>query len=146
MYRTLLIPVAIAVLFFTSGCAKFPSGGGSGTGPELIITMSVAGSINANDFYFVVFDVSNDPLGNNGPVPVIAPPWGNGFVAAKVPPNATNAGATSFVEFSSGPGYQINTFGPNTNLQNISVTGVPVQSTAPGGSSPNTLQFTVLLS
>jgi hypothetical protein len=148
LYRKLVTLAGIGILFFTAGCAKFPPGNSGGAGPELVISMTVAGQINPNDFYFVVFDVSNDSQGINGPVPVIAPPWGNGFVAAKNPPTNANAGATSFVEFTGanpGNGYLIDRFNDNT-LQTFSLIGVPVQSTAPGGGSPNTLQFTVLFS
>jgi hypothetical protein len=148
LYRKLLTLAGMGILFFAAGCAKFPPGGSAGSGPQLVITMTVAGQINPSDFYFVVFDVSNDSLGNNGPVPVIAPPWGNGFVAAKVPPTGANAGATSFVEYTGsnpGSGYLLDTFNNNT-LQTFSVTGVPVQTTPPSGGTASTLQFTVLLS
>lgn len=131
----------------TAGCAKYPSGGTS-TGPQLVVTMTVAGTINPNDYYFVIFDVSNDAHGTNGPVPVIAPPWGNGFCASQFAPNSTNPGATSFVEYTaSNPanGYLIENFN-NSSLLSYSEAGVPVQSTAPTGEGANTLQFTVLLS
>ena len=150
LYRTLLVLTAGVLLLATPGCAKYPSGG-TGSGPELVVTMTVEGQINPNDYYFVIFDVSNDQHGSNGPVPVIAPPWGNGICAAQNPPSSTNPGATSFVEYlgsssaGNGNGYLLNVF-TNSNLTQYQAAGVPVQSTAVTGAAANTLQFTVLLS
>lgn len=43
--------------------------------------MQVAGRIRPEYTYFVLFNLSNDPTGQQGPVPVVRPPWGNGFAA-----------------------------------------------------------------
>ena len=70
-----------------AGCAKAPSGGITSptSGPQLLITMTVAGIINAAYYYFVLFNVNMTPNANNsgatGPVPVVAPPYVNGFAA-----------------------------------------------------------------
>lgn len=143
-YRALLITTAACALFFVAGCAKYPPGGASGTGPELVISMTTNAPIDPNSYYFVVFDVSNDPHGTNGPVPVIAVPWGNGFATSQYPPASTpgNPGATSFMEYyGAGIGYVLYKYTNNLQYQEI---GVPPQSTAPNGG--NTLQFSVLLS
>lgn len=147
-YRTLLALTAGVLLLATPGCAKYPSGGATGTGPQLVVTMTLAGPINPNYYYFVIFDVSNDTNTTNGPVPVIAPPWGNGFCATQFAPSSKNPGATSFVEYTgSNPanGYLLENF-TNSALTQYQAAGVPVQSTAPAGGSANTLQFTVLFS
>lgn len=145
-YRTLLLAAAsAAVLLLTAGCAKYPAGGGTSTGPQLVISMTMNAPINPNYYYFVVFDVSNDRTGGNGPVPVIAPPWGNGWVANKLNPSTTttNPGATSYVEYTAAQGYLLYNF-TDSSLQTHSSPVAPVQSVDPAGG--NTLEFTVLLS
>src|SRR5690348_7437619 len=72
----------LLLLFLPTGCARSPSNnesGGAGSGPQLIITMTVAHQIRPDYFYFVLFNNAGDAHGTNGPIPVVAPPWGNGF-------------------------------------------------------------------
>jgi len=94
--RTLLAAVPALLL---AGCAKAPSGGITSptSGPQLLITMTVAGRINPAYYYFVLFNVNDTPNGNNsgvtGPVPVVAPPYVNGFAAGAF---------TNYVEYNQG--------------------------------------------
>ncbi len=94
--RTLLAAVPALLL---AGCAKAPSSGITSpvSGPQLLVTMTVAGRINPSYYYFVLFNVNNTPNTNNsgptGPVPVVAPPYGNGFAAGAI---------TNFVEYNVG--------------------------------------------
>jgi hypothetical protein len=138
---------ACAVAGLAGGCAKVPAGSQSGVGPQLTITMTVAGAINPNDYYYVVFNNANDPNGTNGPVPVVASPWSNGFVA----PNNPNAVcATSFVEYNGslpGDGYELYSFIPGTSppLVQYSAIGAPTQDT-PVTTGSNTLEFQIPLS
>jgi hypothetical protein len=138
LYLLRFLAIIFGVLLLT-GCAEYPpSNGSSSSGAMLNITMTVAGQINPNYYYFVVFNNVNDPHGTNGPEPVIAPPWGNGFVAGA---------ATSYVEYSPtqpGDGYLIYKFSGSTIQQSTAV-GAPSQDTAvaPGG---NTIQFQIPLS
>ena len=94
--RTLLLAAPALLL---AGCAKSPSGGITSptSGPQLLITMTVAGSINAANYYYVLFNVNMTPNGNNsgptGPVPVVAPPYVNGFAAGAF---------TNYVEYNQG--------------------------------------------
>lgn len=77
------------LLLLPAGCAKAP-GGSNGdispvSGPQLFITMTVKGAINPNYYYYVLFNINDTPGPNGtsvtGPVPVVAPPYGNGFAA-----------------------------------------------------------------
>lgn len=79
-----------------SGCAKTPSGGGGQTGTRIIFTMDMDSAIRTGTesgsggipyIYMVALRTSDqtNPT-DQGPIPVIAPPWGNGFVAG----NATH--------------------------------------------------------
>jgi len=59
----------------------------------LVVTVTVAGGMDpVDDYYYVLFSNSGDTQGSTGPVPVVAPPWGNGFAAGTF---------TSYVEFHS---------------------------------------------
>ena len=139
MLRKLAIVLCACGLSLIPGCAKYPSNVGGGTGPQLLVTMTVAGEINPNFYYFVVFNNTGDQAGINGPGPVIAPPWGNGFVAGA---------ATQFVEYHNSlpvDGYELFQFIPGTNLQQYTALGVPNQDTViqPGAS---TMEFRIPLS
>lgn len=54
-----------------------------------------------NEFYHYYFLIRNggDPSGQNGPIPVILPPYLNGFATGQ---NTATAGFTDFVEYSRG--------------------------------------------
>lgn len=139
MARSLARVFLSAVLLLSAGCAKVPSSVNAGLGGQLLVTMTVNGAINPDMYYFVVFNTSNDPTGTVGPVPVIAPPWGNGFIAGA---------ATQFVEFHRslpGDGYAVYNFLSGTSLQQYTALGVPTQDT-PITTGSKTLQFTIPLS
>jgi len=94
--RTLLLAVPALLL---AGCAKAPSGGitSPSSGPQLLVTMTVAGKINSSYYYYILFNVNNTPSAGNsattGPVPVVAPPYVNGFAAGAF---------TNYVEYNQG--------------------------------------------
>ena len=129
----------LAVGFLVGGCAKYPDTGATTTGAQLNITLTVAGQINPSDYYFVVFNNANQQSPPDGPDPVIAPPWGNGFVAGQ---------ATSYLEFNSsqpGDGYFLYSFVPGSLLQQSSQIGLPI-SDSPVSAGSRTLQFRIPLS
>jgi hypothetical protein len=100
--------------------------------------MTVAGTINPNYYYYVIFNNADDATGATGPDPVIAPPWGNGFCAGA---------ATQFMLYNQanpGDGYLGYAFTPGTNLQQYTAIGPPVQDVPPAGGS--TIQFEIPLS
>lgn len=72
MVGLLLVPLLV-------GCARFPEGG-QAVSKRLVVQFQVAGRIRPDYHYFILIDNDSDPVGINGPVPPIAPPWGgNGF-------------------------------------------------------------------
>lgn len=84
----LLVAVLVLVL---AGCAKLPGGGGGAQGKRIVLTMVLDGELNENFVYIFPLRVSIDPNPpDDGPIPVIGPPWGNGFVAGN---------ATHFVKY-----------------------------------------------
>jgi len=118
------------------GCAKYPSGGSASTTADLLITMTVAGQINPNDYYFVAFNTSNvaNPTAGltGGPCPVVTS-GGNGFVSGA---------ATQYVEYHGTNSFAIYSFTPGTNLYTAQYVGSPSQFQV----MSNTLQFRIPLS
>lgn len=83
MKKLLLLALAGMVV---GSCAKFPDGGAAGNNTQVRFRFTVAGEIKPNYVYIVAIRWSKnanpiDP--NRGPFPVIASPWGNGFVAGR---------------------------------------------------------------
>lgn len=116
------------------GCAKLPDLGFGTTGTRLVFTMTMADAIKGNYIYIVAIRPSTDTNPpEQGPIPVIAPPWGNGFVAGTV---------THFVQWSpSFPDrYELFEF-VDTTLINYRVIGVPVTATDVTPGISKTIQF-----
>jgi len=92
--RTLLAAVPALLL---AGCAKAPNSGITSptSGPQLLITMTVAGRINSSYYYYFLFNVNPNQSSSivTGPVPVVAPPYVNGFAAGAF---------TNYVEYNQG--------------------------------------------
>lgn len=61
------------------GCAKVPQGAVGLGLRRLIVEASVRGSVNPDYHYFFAINASADA--STGPVPVVSPPWGNGWAA-----------------------------------------------------------------
>ena len=88
--------VGIGACLLLTSCAKFPDTPDAGEGPRLIFRLKVDGKIRFGTennvqsspyIYMVALNPSElDNPTTQGPIPVIAPPWGNGFVAG----NATH--------------------------------------------------------
>lgn len=101
-----LWPLLAALLLLPAGCAKSPGGGSTSpvSGPQLIVTMTVAGKINPNYYYYILFNVNNAAGPGNtsvtGPIPVVAAPFGNGYAAGAftnyVEYNSAQPGGTNF--------------------------------------------------
>lgn len=101
------------------GCAKFPSESGGDGSTRVIFEFEMDGPINPNFVYIVAMNPSTEDLPTTtGPIPVIAPPWGNGFVEGN---------ATHFVRWdtSQSPRYLIFRF-TDASLINYIERGVPV--------------------
>jgi len=71
------------------GCAKFPENGGERS-KRLSFTITLAdearlglpGDSRGGAYYYFVC-IDTDPAPGNGPIPVIAAPWGNGYAAGR---------------------------------------------------------------
>lgn len=104
------------------GCAKFPSDSAFMGIKRLIFNLTVASPINPNYVYIVALRPSNllNPT-DSGPIAVIAPPWGNGFVAGN---------ANYFVRWdpTTSPAYTLYQFRDPQLIQYFPI-GVPVSYT-----------------
>jgi len=120
------VVVFVAVCSLAFGCAKFPEGGGGVFTKRFRFIIRLAAPVNPNYVYIVAINDANDLTGQNGgPIPVVAPPWGNGFVAGK---------ATHFVRydgFQPNGGYAVFKFA-DPNLLTYFQTGIPVNFFTPG--------------
>jgi hypothetical protein len=124
----LLLGLLLAGALALAGCAKFPGGGGGQGSTRLIFELELDGPINPNFVYIVALRPSTEDVPTTqGPIPVIAPPWGNGFVAG---------GVTHFVRWdvTQSPHYLIYQF-RDSQLIDYFERGVPItfQEVEPGG-------------
>ncbi|GIV06891.1 MAG: hypothetical protein KatS3mg017_0093 [Fimbriimonadales bacterium] len=110
---------ACLLLLCLSACARFPDTPDGGGVRRIAVEVQVAGRIRPEYRYFVLFNLSNDATGQVGPVPVVAPPWGNGFAAGVF---------THFMQFDNlqpAGGYALYRVQPNTNLSVFQYLGAP---------------------
>lgn len=131
------LPALLVFSLALAGCAKYPSGGSVSQGTRLIFSFTLAEAPNPNFVYLVAVrpSVELSPT-TQGPIPVIAPPWGNGFVAGN---------ATHFVRWdvAQAPDYLLYKF-QDVDLLNYLAIGVPVtyHLLQPG---EKTIRFEILL-
>jgi hypothetical protein len=73
--------VLLVVALVAAGCAKLPSGGSQGSGTIINLSMTMQQPINPGFTYVMALNPTTvqNPV-TQGPIPVIAPPWGNGIV------------------------------------------------------------------
>jgi hypothetical protein len=116
---------ALLALFLIAGCARSPAGGGGTFTKRIKVIIRLAAPVDPDYIYIVAFNDANDPTGVAGPQPVVAPPWGNGFVAGA---------ATHFVRYDGflpNGGYGVFRFA-DPNLLTYFQTGIPVSFVTPG--------------
>jgi hypothetical protein len=143
---------AISAALIT-GCARTPAGASAQSNRQLIVQFSVRGIIDPSKHYFFAIDATGDT--SQGPVPVVAPPWGNGWGAERI---------TQYVQIDNvQPGYYgVYQFNPNSNLLSSTYLGRPIaesaiqggnsvafslpldQITAPDGSAPTQINFNII--
>lgn len=125
-----LLPLSLLLL---AGCAKFPGTTVAGS-TRLVFTMTVDGTIRDNYVYIIALrpSLEGNPT-TPGPEPVVAPPWGNGFVAGNV---------THFVRYdvTQSPRYLLYKF-RDVNLNEYFAIGAPVTSEDPSTNGGKTLRF-----
>lgn len=129
-----------------TGCARLPPNQNALSGRRLIVTMRFRSPVNANNHYFFLINNANDQNAP-GPVPVLVPPYGNGFATGT---GGTN-GFTDFVRYDvlQPQGYGLYHAVGDSNASNFVYTGRPVSFTLPDPTDPRTanqLQFQIDLS
>jgi len=120
--------LGLAILVGLAGCAKFPSTPVDTAGFRMVVSLRTDGAIRTGQepgssgvpyVYIVAFRFSelDSPI-DEGPLPVIGAPWGNGFVAG----NATHFMSWDPTQASEYTVYQF----ADATLQNWTPIGVPV--------------------
>jgi hypothetical protein len=127
--RVLVGVLSLLMLVMMSGCARQSPSRNALSGRRLLVTLRFRGEINPNYSYF--FLINN--AGNQnapGPVPVLIPPYGNGFATGS---GGGQNGFTDFVRFDN---FQVQGYGvyhvvgdPNANQ--FVRTGRPVSAVIP---------------
>jgi hypothetical protein len=141
-------PLAISLLLltFAGGCARQPPGQNSLSGKRLIVTLRFRSPVNPNNHYFFLINNAGDQNAP-GPIPVLNPPYGNGFATGA---GGTN-GFTDFVRFDNlqPQGYGVYHAIGDPNLSNFIYEGRPITTVPPDPNDPRTasvLQFEIDLS
>ena len=122
--KKLLFLIFISAILF--GCARFPSSPPGSDGRKIRFWFKLAAPVNPNFVYIVAINDRDDTTGaQGGPAPIIARPWGNGFVSNK---------ATHFIRFQStqpSGGYSFNVFTDLVTLLTFVQTGIPINFVTP---------------
>lgn len=144
---SLSLVAGLAILLAAGGCARLPPSKTTLSGKRLHVSIRFRSPINPNNHYFFLINNAGDQNAH-GPVPVLDPPYGNGFATGS---GGGTAGFTDFVRFDSlqPQGYALYHALGDPNRSNFIFEGQPVAFTAPDGGDPrsaNLLQFDIDLS
>ncbi len=93
--RRVVMSCAAALSVFSVSCARSP--GGTAGGVRLVVNLAFNGPVNDSYQYFFLMRNAADETGQNGPIPVVVPPYLNGFATGS---NTASAAFTDFVEYS----------------------------------------------
>lgn len=101
-----------------AGCARTPAGVTPGQQTLVTFEVQVAGSVSVdpNAYYYIVIDTDNDPT--DGPVPVVARPWGNGYAAGSY---------THYILYRPGAGFRVFQSADENHTENTYI-GPPLQA------------------
>lgn len=77
--RASIHALLLCLPLLAAGCARTPDGASDGGGTLVTFQVQLKGAVNPSLYYYVLLDTDNDP--SDGPVPVVARPWGNGYAA-----------------------------------------------------------------
>ncbi len=100
------IALSAALALSLVSCAKVPDAASTVRRRYIDVTMTLRGAVNPNYYYFALIhrtDVYSDP----GPVPVVAPPWNNGFAAASQTDAQGFVAAVVYSNFGGLSGYEV---------------------------------------
>lgn len=87
-------------------CAKVPTDTSTTRSRLIDVSVTLSTAVNPNYFYFVLIH-RTDENADAGPVPVVAPPWGNGFAAASQANQQGFVGTVVYSNFGGLSGYEV---------------------------------------
>jgi hypothetical protein len=123
--------VSLFSLFLAAGCARTPPGAVRVPARQLLLDLTVAGRIQPNLQYYLALDLDVDP--NTGPLPVVGPPWGNGWGTGNI---------THYVIVRGGQALVFR-FRPDTNLLEVDPLGRPFDFRPPAPANPGRVGVTL---
>jgi hypothetical protein len=130
-FLALLRVLCVLVVSLSSGCANTPSGVSAVPPRQLVLQLTVAGRIQPNLQYYFAMDFEADQ--SRGPLPVVGPPWGNGW----------GTGAITHYVVVRGNQAQVFRFVPNSNLLQTESLGRPFDFRPPSSSLPGRVVVTL---
>jgi hypothetical protein len=123
--------LAAVPLLTVLGCARTPEGARRQPSRQLVLELTVAGRIQPSFQYYLALDLDQDT--NTGPLPVLGPPWGNGWGTGSI---------THFVVVRGGQA-QVFRVVPNSNLLQFESLGRPFDFRAPTAAAPGRVVVTL---
>lgn len=112
-------------------CARTPAGVVRVPTRQLLLDLTVAGRVQPNLQYYFALDFDMDP--NTGPLPVVGPPWGNGWGTGVI---------THYVVVRGGQALVFR-FRPGTNLLEVEPLGRPFDFRPPTPANPGRVGVTL---
>jgi hypothetical protein len=128
---SVLSVVSLLAALMAAGCARTPAGAVRAPARQLVLELTVAGRIQSNLQYYLALDLDADP--NTGPLPVVGPPWGNGWGTGMI---------THYVVIRGGQALVFR-FRPDTNLLETEPLGRPFDFRPPTPAAPGRVAVTL---
>jgi hypothetical protein len=123
--------LGVLAVLALSGCANTPAGVSRVPPRQLVLELTVAGRIQPNFQYYFAMDFEPDQ--SKGPLPVVGPPWGNGW----------GTGAITHYVVVRGNQAQVFRIAPNSNLLKSESLGRPFDFQPPLPASPGHVSVTL---
>lgn len=121
----------LCAALLATGCARTPTGAVRAPARQIVLEVTVAGRIQPNLQYYLALDLDADP--NTGPLPVIGPPWGNGWGTGSITHYVVIRGGQALV-------FRVR---PNTNLLETEPLGRPFDFRPPTPAAPGRIVVTL---
>jgi hypothetical protein len=131
LFLAFLRVLCVLIVPLLAGCANTPAGVSQMPPRQLVLELTVAGRIQPNFQYYFAMDFEGDQ--SKGPLPVVGPPWGNGW----------GTGAITHYVVVRGNQAQVFRIVPNSNLLQSESLGRPFDFQPPSPAFPGHVSVTL---